>query len=51
MFVPAGLHPARAERRQLDQIAQAGADLFEIGLPTMTPASTGPSSKPPTAAP
>ena len=32
MFVPAGLHPARAERRQLDQIARAGADLFEIGL-------------------
>ncbi|CAL9630648.1 tryptophan synthase subunit alpha [Streptomyces sp. enrichment culture] len=32
MFVPAGLHPARAERRQLAQIARAGADLFEIGL-------------------
>ncbi|RSS97482.1 tryptophan synthase subunit alpha [Streptomyces sp. WAC02707] len=32
VFVPAGLHPARAERRQLDQIARAGADLFEIGL-------------------
>ncbi|MFF4016607.1 tryptophan synthase subunit alpha [Streptomyces sp. NPDC001843] len=32
MFVPAGLHPPRAERRQLDQIARAGADVFEIGL-------------------
>lgn len=32
MFVPAGLHPPRAERRQLDQIARAGAGLFEIGL-------------------
>nr|WP_307852285.1 tryptophan synthase subunit alpha [Streptomyces sp. b94] len=32
VFVPAGLHPARAERRHLDQIARAGADLFEIGL-------------------
>ena len=32
MFVPAGLHPARVERHQLDQIARAGADLFEIGL-------------------
>ncbi|MFD5256825.1 tryptophan synthase subunit alpha [Streptomyces bobili] len=32
MFVPAGLYPARAERRHLGQIARAGADLFEIGL-------------------
>ncbi|WP_276607453.1 tryptophan synthase subunit alpha [Streptomyces sp. A1499] len=32
VFVPAGLHPVRAERHQLDQIARAGADLFEIGL-------------------
>ncbi|MGW5650548.1 tryptophan synthase subunit alpha [Streptomyces humi] len=32
VFVPAGLHPRHAERRQLDQIARAGADLFEIGL-------------------
>lgn len=32
MFVPAGLHSPRAQRRQLDQIAQAGAGLFEIGL-------------------
>ncbi|MFI9496217.1 hypothetical protein ACIG8K_32380 [Streptomyces halstedii] len=27
MFVPAGLHPARTERHQLDQIARAGAEL------------------------
>lgn len=32
MFVPAGLHPSTAERRHLDQIARAGADLFEVGL-------------------
>ncbi|MFI6019158.1 hypothetical protein ACIBCP_16230 [Streptomyces sp. NPDC051287] len=27
MFVPAGVHPPRAEHRQLDQIARAGAEL------------------------
>ncbi|MBT3152378.1 hypothetical protein HTV45_16080 [Streptomyces sp. CHD11] len=27
MFVPAGLHPARAERHQLDLIARADAEL------------------------
>ncbi|MFE6160001.1 tryptophan synthase subunit alpha [Streptomyces sp. NPDC056486] len=32
MFVPAGLHPPHVERRHLDQIAQAGACLFEVGL-------------------
>ncbi|MEU5951464.1 tryptophan synthase subunit alpha [Streptomyces sp. NPDC047525] len=32
VFVPAGLHPAHAERRHLNQIAQAGACLFEVGL-------------------
>ncbi|AZS87181.1 hypothetical protein ELQ87_25230 [Streptomyces griseoviridis] len=32
MFIPGGLHAARAERHQLAQIARAGADLFEIGL-------------------
>ncbi|WP_323186985.1 tryptophan synthase subunit alpha [Streptomyces sp. NBC_00365] len=32
VFVPAGLHPPHAERRHLDQIARAGADLFEVGL-------------------
>ncbi|MFJ6438659.1 tryptophan synthase subunit alpha [Streptomyces sp. NPDC091416] len=32
MFVPAGAHTATAERRRLDALARAGADLFEIGL-------------------
>lgn len=32
MFVPAGFHTATAERRRLDALARAGADLFEIGL-------------------
>lgn len=32
MFVPAGLYPSPAERRHLDQIARAGACLFEVGL-------------------
>ncbi|MGV9625173.1 tryptophan synthase subunit alpha [Streptomyces sp. NPDC003487] len=32
VFVPAGLHQPTAERRHLDQLAQAGADLFEVGL-------------------
>ncbi|MFI5751062.1 tryptophan synthase subunit alpha [Streptomyces sp. NPDC051644] len=32
MFVPAGLHPPHVERRHLNQIAQAGACLFEVGL-------------------
>ncbi|MEU9413009.1 tryptophan synthase subunit alpha [Streptomyces sp. NPDC048281] len=32
VFVPAGLHPPTAERRHLGQIADAGADLFEVGL-------------------
>lgn len=27
VFVPAGVHPPRAEHRQLDQIARAGAEL------------------------
>ncbi|WP_407555607.1 tryptophan synthase subunit alpha [Streptomyces sp. Pv4-95] len=34
VFVPAGLHPVTAERRHLDQLAQAGAELFEVGLAT-----------------
>ncbi|MFI1677389.1 tryptophan synthase subunit alpha [Streptomyces sp. NPDC020607] len=42
MFVPAGLHQPRAERRQLDQIARAGADLFEIGLGHHDAALDGP---------
>ncbi|MFJ6709044.1 tryptophan synthase subunit alpha [Streptomyces sp. NPDC091283] len=32
VFVPAGLHPPTAERRHLDQITDAGADVFEVGL-------------------
>ncbi|MBT2527561.1 tryptophan synthase subunit alpha [Streptomyces sp. ISL-99] len=32
MFVPAGLHPPHVERLHLDQIARAGASLFEVGL-------------------
>ncbi|MET8126468.1 tryptophan synthase subunit alpha [Streptomyces sp. NPDC005231] len=32
MFVPAGLHPPHVERLHLDQIAWAGASLFEVGL-------------------
>ncbi|WP_435851718.1 tryptophan synthase subunit alpha [Streptomyces misionensis] len=32
VFVPSGLCPPHVERRQLDQIARAGADLFEVGL-------------------
>lgn len=42
MFVPAGLHPVSAERRHLDQLAQAGADLFEVGLATENAALDGP---------
>lgn len=32
MFLPAGLHTVTAERRSLDALARAGADLFEVGL-------------------
>ncbi|MFF4760363.1 tryptophan synthase subunit alpha [Streptomyces sp. NPDC001292] len=42
VFVPAGLHPATAQRQHLDQLAQAGADLFEVGLPTEDAALDGP---------
>ncbi|MFF9785125.1 tryptophan synthase subunit alpha [Streptomyces nigrescens] len=42
VFVPAGLHPVSAERRHLDQLAQAGADLFEVGLATEDAALDGP---------
>ncbi|MER6305000.1 tryptophan synthase subunit alpha [Streptomyces sp. NPDC001657] len=34
VFVPAGLRTATAERQHLDQLAQVGADLFEVGLAT-----------------
>ncbi|WP_367435038.1 tryptophan synthase subunit alpha [Streptomyces celluloflavus] len=42
MFVPAGLHTATAERRHLDRLAHAGADLFEIGLAHRIPFLDGP---------
>lgn len=42
MFVPAGLHPLAAERRHLDQLAQADADLFEVGLATENAVLDGP---------
>ncbi|MFJ8151136.1 tryptophan synthase subunit alpha [Streptomyces sp. NPDC094468] len=42
VFVPAGLYPATAQRQHLDQLAQAGADLFEVGLPTEDAALDGP---------
>ncbi|MGW2917788.1 tryptophan synthase subunit alpha [Streptomyces angustmyceticus] len=42
VFVPAGLHPVTAERRHLDQLAQAGADLFEVGLATEDAVLDGP---------
>lgn len=32
VFVPAGLYPPHVERLHLDQIARAGASLFEVGL-------------------
>ncbi|MEU7435786.1 tryptophan synthase subunit alpha [Streptomyces sioyaensis] len=42
MFVPAGLHSATEERRHLDRLARAGADLFEVGLAHRTPVLDGP---------
>ncbi|MGW3009577.1 tryptophan synthase subunit alpha [Streptomyces sp. NPDC001219] len=42
VFVPAGIHPVTSERRHLDQLAQAGADLFEVGLATEDAALDGP---------
>ncbi|MFG2430287.1 tryptophan synthase subunit alpha [Streptomyces sp. NPDC048590] len=41
-FVPAGLHPQTTEQLHLDCLAQAGADLFEIGLPHHAPFLDGP---------
>ncbi|MCM2579683.1 hypothetical protein [Streptomyces meridianus] len=32
MFVPAGLNAPAEERRNLKHLAEAGADLFEVGL-------------------
>ncbi|MGW5868231.1 tryptophan synthase subunit alpha [Streptomyces sp. NPDC055239] len=42
VFVTAGLHPSHVERRHLDQIAQAGASLFEVGLAHHTAGLDGP---------
>nr|WP_241028769.1 tryptophan synthase subunit alpha [Streptomyces verrucosisporus] len=42
VFVPAGMHAPTVERRVLNHLAAAGADLFEIGLPHRTPHLDGP---------
>ncbi|WP_329112506.1 tryptophan synthase subunit alpha [[Kitasatospora] papulosa] len=42
VFVPAGLHPQSAEQRHLDCLADAGADLLEIGFPHHAPFLDGP---------
>ncbi|MFD9715778.1 tryptophan synthase subunit alpha [Streptomyces sp. NPDC059076] len=42
VFVPAGLQPPAAEQRTLDRLADAGADLLEVGLPTLTAPLDGP---------
>ncbi|MEU3299700.1 tryptophan synthase subunit alpha [Streptomyces sp. NPDC006678] len=42
VFLPAGLHPTAAERRDIDALAEADADLFEIGLPHHSPFLDGP---------
>ncbi|WP_405388178.1 tryptophan synthase subunit alpha [Streptomyces sp. NBC_01102] len=42
IFMPAGLHSQSAERHHLDSLAQAGADLFEIGLAHHAPFLDGP---------
>ncbi|MFJ9085746.1 tryptophan synthase subunit alpha [Streptomyces sp. NPDC102384] len=41
VFIPAGVHQPDVQRRQLDHLAQAGADLFEIGLPCANPVLDG----------
>ncbi|MET9185157.1 tryptophan synthase subunit alpha [Streptomyces tendae] len=41
VFIPAGVHEPDVQRRQLDHLAHAGADLFEIGLPCANPALDG----------
>ncbi|MFJ8978750.1 tryptophan synthase subunit alpha [Streptomyces sp. NPDC102282] len=41
VFVPAGVHQPDVQRHQLDHLAQAGADLFEIGLPCANPTLDG----------
>ncbi|MGP3756878.1 tryptophan synthase subunit alpha [Streptomyces sp. IBSNAI001] len=42
VFVPAGLHSQSIERHHFDCLAQAGADLFEIGFPHRAPFLDGP---------
>ncbi|MFE9725935.1 tryptophan synthase subunit alpha [Streptomyces sp. NPDC005794] len=42
VFLPAGLHPQSAEQHHLDCLAQAGADLVEIGFPHRAPFLDGP---------
>ncbi|WND40242.1 tryptophan synthase subunit alpha [Streptomyces sp. BB1-1-1] len=41
VFLPAGVHQTDVQCRQLDHLAQSGADLFEIGLPCANPALDG----------
>ncbi|MFF3640350.1 tryptophan synthase subunit alpha [Streptomyces sp. NPDC002564] len=41
MFLPAGVHEPDVQHRQLDHLARAGADLFEIGLPCANPVLDG----------
>ncbi|MFG3154036.1 tryptophan synthase subunit alpha [Streptomyces sp. NPDC048219] len=41
VFIPGGVHEPDVQRRQLDHLAQAGADLFEIGLPCANPVLDG----------
>ncbi|MFC8639826.1 tryptophan synthase subunit alpha [[Kitasatospora] papulosa] len=41
VFLPAGVHQPDVQCRQLDHLAQSGADLFEIGLPCANPSLDG----------
>ncbi|MFG2628406.1 tryptophan synthase subunit alpha [Streptomyces sp. NPDC048473] len=41
VFIPAGVHQTDVQCRQLDHLAQSGADLFEIGLPCANPVLDG----------
>ncbi|WP_420038017.1 tryptophan synthase subunit alpha [Streptomyces sp. cg28] len=41
VFLPAGVHEPDVQHRQLDHLARAGADLFEIGLPCNNPVLDG----------
>ncbi|WP_328844969.1 tryptophan synthase subunit alpha [Streptomyces sp. NBC_00258] len=42
VFIPAGLHRSDTQRRQLGRLAEAGADLFEVGLATADAVLDGP---------